>query len=55
VLFVLDRERERERDSVCMYVCVYEREKEREIERGLLRLKVDDRHLFAPHLVQETV
>ena len=32
-----------------MPVCVYVTEREREEEGGLLRLKVDDGQLFAPH------
>ena len=38
-----------------MPVCVYVTEREREDEGGLLRLKVDDGHLFAPHFFVENV
>ena len=38
-----------------MPVCVYVTEREREEEGGLLRLKVDDGHLFAPHFFVENV
>jgi hypothetical protein len=46
-----DREKERKRERE--RAREIEKERERERERGLLQLKVDDRHLFAPHSVSE--